>query len=171
MQFLICLSRACVHSGFPFGLSSYSSSPKRRIEWTRADLFSRIASGVRLSPCVPVVFHRRGGLQAIRVAVLWIARTDAPWRDLPRELGNWNSTFRRFRRWVQADVFKLIFDVLSDEPDMEYTMTDATIVKVHRHGLGAKGGPRARPKVSRRAAGHPKSSLWWTHLGPWCASC
>lgn len=78
-------------------------------------------------------------------AVLWIVRTDAPWRDLPPEFGNWNSTFRRFRRWVQADVFKRIFDALSDEPDMEYAMIDATIVKVHRHGMGAKGGLKARP--------------------------
>ena len=78
-------------------------------------------------------------------AVLWVVRTDAPWRDLPPEFGNWNSTFRRFRRWVQADVFKRIFDVLSDEPDMEYAMIDATIVKVHRHGMGAKGGLKARP--------------------------
>lgn len=78
-------------------------------------------------------------------AVLWIVRTDGPWRDLPVEFGNWNSTFRRFRRWVQADVFKRIFDALSDDPDMEYAMIDATIVKVHRHGMGAKGGLRARP--------------------------
>ena len=78
-------------------------------------------------------------------AVLWIVRTDAPWRDLPAEFGNWNSTFRRFRRWVQADVFKRIFDALSEEPDMEYVMVDATIVKVHRHGMGAKGGLKARP--------------------------
>lgn len=78
-------------------------------------------------------------------AVLWIVRTDAPWRDLPAEFGNWNSTFRRFRRWVQADIFKRIFDALSDEPDMEYAMIDATIVKVHRHGRGSKGGLKARP--------------------------
>ena len=52
-------------------------------------------------------------------AVLWIVRTDAPWRDLPPEFGNWHSPFRRFRRWIQADVFKRIFDALSDEPDME----------------------------------------------------
>lgn len=78
-------------------------------------------------------------------AVLWIVRTDAPWRDLLPEFGNWNSTFRRFRRWVQANVFKQIFDALSDEPDMEYAMVDATIVKVHRYGMGAKEGHKVRP--------------------------
>lgn len=78
-------------------------------------------------------------------AVLWIVRTDAPWRDLPKAFENWNSTFRRFRRWVQADVLKRIFDALSDDPGMEYAMFDATIVKVHRHGMGAKGRLKARP--------------------------
>ena len=33
-------------------------------------------------------------------AVLWRVRTGVPWRDLPREFGNWNSVFRRFRRWA-----------------------------------------------------------------------
>lgn len=33
-------------------------------------------------------------------AVLWRVRTGSPWRDLPRAFGNWNSQFRRFRRWA-----------------------------------------------------------------------
>ncbi len=78
-------------------------------------------------------------------AVLWIARTGAPWRDLPETFGNWNSVFIRFRYWVQRDVFKRIFDAVSDNPDMEFAMIDGTIVKVHRHGQGAKGGLKARP--------------------------
>ena len=77
--------------------------------------------------------------------VLWIARTGSPWRDLPPGLGNWNSVFKRFRDWVKADVFQRMFDALSDEPDMEFAMVDGTIVKVHRHGQGAKGGLKARP--------------------------
>ena len=72
-------------------------------------------------------------------AVLWIVRTGSPWRDLPQEFGNWNSVYRRYRRWVQLDVFKNIFTHLNTDADYEYTMIDGTIVKTHRHGQGAKG--------------------------------
>ena len=89
---------------------------------------------------------RTGGDNRLFVeAVLWIARTGSPWRDLPPLFGKWNTVFKRFRDWVKADVFKRLFDAVSDEPDMEYAMVDATIVKVHRHGQGAKGGLKARP--------------------------
>jgi transposase len=77
-------------------------------------------------------------------AVLWIARTGSPWRDLPERFGKWNTVFKRFRDWVKADVFKRIFDAVSCDPDMEFAMIDGTIVKVHRHGQGAKGGLKAR---------------------------
>jgi transposase len=85
-------------------------------------------------------------------AVLWIARTGSPWRDLPPLFGPWNTVFKRYRDWVKADVFKRLFDAASEQPDMEYAMVDATIVKVHRHGQGAKGGLGARPSASPRAA-------------------
>ena len=78
-------------------------------------------------------------------AVLWIARTGSPWRDLPEHFGKWNTVFKRFRDWVKADVFTRLFEAVSGEPDMEYAMVDATIVRVHRHGQGAKGGLRVRP--------------------------
>jgi transposase len=67
-------------------------------------------------------------------AVLWIVRTGSPWRDLPKVFGKWNTAFKRFRDWVKADVFKRLFDAVSDDPDMEFAMVDATIVKVRRHG-------------------------------------
>src|ERR1700710_1003436 len=76
-------------------------------------------------------------------AVLWIARTGSPWGDLPKQFGKWNSVFVRYRDWGKAGVFKHLFDAASDEPDMEYAMVDATIVKVHRHGQGAKGGRKS----------------------------
>ena len=85
-------------------------------------------------------------------AVLWIVRPGSPWRDLPERFGTWNTAFRRFRDWREADVFRRIFDALSDEPDLEYAMVDATIVKVRRHGQGTKGGLGARPSVAPKLA-------------------
>ena len=76
----------------------------------------------------------------------------APGATFRPVFGNWNTVFKRYRDWVKADVFKRLFDACSDEPDMEYAMVDATIVKVHRHGQGAKGGLRARPLAAPRAA-------------------
>ena len=84
-------------------------------------------------------------------AVLWIARTGSPWRDLPPMFGKWNSVFKRYRDWTRAGVFERMFKAVSDDPDMEYAMVDATIVRVHRHGQGAKGGLKIRPSAGRAA--------------------
>jgi len=85
-------------------------------------------------------------------AVLWIARTGSPWCDLPALFGKWNTVFKRYRDWVKADVFQRLFEACSDQPDMEFAMIDGTIVKVHRHGQGAKGGLGARPSAASQAA-------------------
>ena len=85
-------------------------------------------------------------------AVLRIARTGSPWRDLPPDFGKWNTVFKRFRDWVKAGIFQRLFEAVSDEPDLDYAMVDATLVKVHRHGQGAKGGVRARLSANPQAA-------------------
>lgn len=69
-----------------------------------------------------------------------------------RLFGNWNTVFKRYRDWIKADVFARLFEACSDTPDMEYAMVDATIVKVHRHGQGAKEGLIARPSAVPKAA-------------------
>ena len=92
-------------------------------------------------------------------AILWIARTCSPWRDLPPAFGKWNTVFKRFRDWVKADVFKRMFDAVSDDPDMEYAMIDATIVRAHQHSAGArKKGVTTKPSAARAVGSRRKST-------------
>src|SRR5215510_3929582 len=61
---------------------------------------------------------RRGGRpprnhHRVLDAVFWQMRTGAPWRDLPEELGNWNSIFRQFRRWADSGVFDVVLEALA----------------------------------------------------------
>jgi transposase len=69
-------------------------------------------------------------------AVLWIAKTGAPWRDLPARFGLWNSVWRRFDRWAKKGVWLRVFEALQD-PDLEWILLDSTVVRAHQHAAGA----------------------------------
>ena len=75
-------------------------------------------------------------------AIIWKFRTGAPWRDLPERFGDWKNVHRRFSRWAESGVWQRLFKALADDPDNEYAMIDATIVRAHQHSAGArkKGG-------------------------------
>src|SRR5690242_2647097 len=86
-------------------------------------------------------------------AVLWIAKTGAPWRDLPERFGNWNAVWRRFDRWAKKGTWRTVFEALQD-PDLEWLILDSTIIRAHPHAAGAKKKPTGPGgKASRRWAG------------------
>ena len=78
-------------------------------------------------------------------AVLWIARTGSPWRDLPTEFGPWNSVYVRFARWSDKQVWQNVFAVLRQDADFEEVFLDSTVVRAHQHAAGA-----AKKKGSKR---------------------
>ncbi len=41
-------------------------------------------------------------------------------------------------------MFERLFQTLSDDPDFEYALVDGTIIRVHQHGTGVKGGLMVR---------------------------
>ncbi len=77
-------------------------------------------------------------------AVLWIARTGAPWRDLPTRLGKWNSVWRRFRRWAEVGVWGRVLAALRD-PDVTTLILDSTVVRAHAHAAGALKKKASKP--------------------------
>ena len=77
-------------------------------------------------------------------AVMWLGRNGARWRALPEEYGNWNSVFRRFRRWAKKGVWQMMFNTLATDADLEWLMIDSSIIRAHQHAAGAKGGKHPR---------------------------
>jgi transposase len=92
--------------------------------------------------------------------ILWVLRTGAPWRDMPKRYGNWNSVFVRFTRWSKLGVWDAAFETLASlgPPADEEHAIDSTIVRAHQHAAGAKGGiKRSKRSADRAAASRPKS--------------
>lgn len=104
-------------------------------EWLRDDQFERIAA---LLPGKVSDPGRTAANNRLFVeAVLWIARTGSPWRDLPPRFGPWNSVYQRFARWSRRGVWHQVFTRLAKEADFEEVFIDSTIVRAHQHAAGA----------------------------------
>src|ERR1700745_3319878 len=73
-------------------------------------------------------------------AIVWMARTGTPWRDLPPFFGKWNSVWKRFRPWAKAGVWERMLAALADDPDFESIMLGGTTIRVLQHAAGGKGG-------------------------------
>ena len=92
--------------------------------------------------------------------IFWIARTGAPWRDLPEEFGKWSSVYRQFRRWTLAGLWEEIMEALTHSgavPDA-LQMIDSTVIRAHHQAAGAKGGLRDRVLAAQEVASRPRST-------------
>ena len=85
-------------------------------------------------------------------AMLWIARTGAPWRDLPEHFGPWKTIYSSFTRWSKSGLWSSILGQLAAmNADNEYLMIDSTSARVHQHASGPVGGQLAHAMGRSRA--------------------
>jgi transposase len=72
-------------------------------------------------------------------AVLYLARTGTPWRDLPEDFGHWDAVYNRFRRWERRGIWRRLWERLQAGacPLTRHLFVDATIVRAHQHAAGA----------------------------------
>jgi transposase len=128
------------------------------------DPWTAEAGGVRPFQSVVASASRLGGRPALdrrRVsdAIFRIARTGAPWRDLPAELGNWNPLFRQFRRWTASGLWDVMVEALADgggDADL-LQMIDSTGIRAH-HGAARGRAGRVDPVPAVRAVASRASS-------------
>jgi len=115
-------------------------------EWA---FFEPFVFGIRGRGGRPATDHR-----LILDGVFWIARTGAPWRDLPEEFGKWSSVYRQFRRWTLAGLWEMILEALNESgvlPD-QVQMIDSTVIRAHHLAAGAKGGLKNRVLAAQKVA-------------------
>ena len=86
-------------------------------------------------------------------SVIWKFRTGVPWRDMPARFGAWKNIHTRFSRWAIKGVWESLFKSLADDPDNEYAMIDATIVRAHQHSAGARKKKGVNQAIGRSRGG------------------
>lgn len=90
-------------------------------------------------------------------ALLWLARTGAPWRDLPERFGPWRTVATRFYRWTRSGLWDGILAELRRVADTmggiewEVHMVDGTNIRAHRCAAGGKGGGSTKRWGARAA--------------------
>lgn len=60
-------------------------------------------------------------------AMLFIARSGCPWRDLPPRYGRWNTVYQRFRRWTKSGRWQRILEALVQSDSSGDTLGRSTL--------------------------------------------
>ncbi|MFF9147396.1 IS5 family transposase [Streptomyces sp. NPDC014861] len=105
--------------------------------------------------------HHRRTLEAIA----WKYRTCSPWRDLPEELGSFQTAHKRLIGWAVDGTWERIFAAVPAAADagddIDWTLSvDSTVCRAHQHSVGArKRGPRGRAEPDDHALGRSRGGL------------
>ena len=94
--------------------------------------------------------------------LLWVARSGARWRDLPERFGPYQTAKRRYYRWIEMGVFDRLFEAVASQPDLEWLMIDATVIRAQSQAAGARrkrGDLKPRLSAARGVGSAPNFML------------
>jgi transposase len=100
----------------------------------------------RIRPLMPadLVRGRRWADHRLTLeAIVWKYRTNSPWRDLPAELGSFQSAHKRLVRWAVdgtwARNLAAVLAAADADDDIDWTVSvDSTVVRADQHAAGAR---------------------------------
>ncbi len=103
-----------------------------------------------LMPADPVRGRRWADHRRTLEAIAWKYRTNSPRRDLPDELGPFQTAHKRLIRWGVDGTWEMILAAVlaaadaNDEIDRTVSV-DSTVVRAHQHAAGARKRGRRDP--------------------------
>jgi transposase len=117
----------------------------------------------RLEPLLPPRQGRRGrpslDHRTIINGILWIDKTGAPWRDMPKLYGSWKTVSSRLYRWRRAGIWDKIWAKVQTHADVRGDVqwsihfVDSSIVRAHQHAAGARSGEPEVEALGRSQGG------------------
>ncbi|MFJ3955806.1 IS5 family transposase [Streptomyces sp. Je 1-4] len=118
-----------------------------------------------LMPADPVRGRRWADHRRTLEAIAWKYRTCSPWRDLPGELGSFQTAHKRLLRWAVDGTWERIFTAVlaaaDADDDVGWTVSvDSTVCRAHQHAAGAsKRGPAERSEPTDHGLGRSRGGL------------
>jgi transposase len=137
---------------------------KRSNPWHGGEVL-RDDQWARIEPFVPGGRKGKRGLRSngrlFVDALLWMARSGGRWRDLLERFGPYQTAKRRYYRWIEMGVLNRLFEAVAAEPDLEWAMLDATVIRAYAQAASArrKRGDRTPKRLAAlAAASEPRST-------------
>ena len=67
-----------------------------------------------LPPQKPATGRPRHNHRAVLGGILWVVRTGASWRAMPKECGKWETAYKRYRLWLAIGLWPRILEALAE---------------------------------------------------------
>lgn len=107
----------------------------------------------------------RGAITKVINGIFWCLRTGAPWRDLPRRYGPWQTVYERFNRWCREGLWRRILQALQAERDRDGRLDwdlwciDGSSIRGSRAAAGARPGQGGPAEPADHALGRSRGGF------------